>query len=158
MSGKCIINKDCKMLQIREFLKKINPEVVQYIGIAIDEPVRLERIADVGNKVSLLQKYGYTEQMAYDLCKKYDLLSPIYDFAPRGGCWFCPNARDRELRHLRNCHRDLWDKLLALEDESDLIGNIWNILTKTSIHDKEKQFYWEDQQMTIFDFMGGGSE
>ena len=23
--------------------------------------------------------------MAFDLCKKYDLLSPIYDFAPRGG-------------------------------------------------------------------------
>ena len=118
----------------------------------------MERIADVGNKVSLLQKYGYTEQMAYDLCKKYDLLSPIYDFAPRGGCWFCPNARDRELRHLRNCHRDLWDKLLALEDEPDLIGNMWNILTKTSIHDKEQQFYWEEQQMTIFYFMNGSDE
>lgn len=37
----------------------------------------------------------------------------------------------------------------------DLIGNIWNTLTKTSIHDKEEQFYWEDQQMTIFDFMKG---
>ena len=118
----------------------------------------MERIVNSGNKVSLLQKYEYTEQMAYDLCKEYDLLSPIYDFAPRGGCWFCPNARDNELRHLRNCHRDLWDKLLALENEPNLIGNIWNILTKTRIHDKEEQFYWEDQQMTIFDFLGNGSD
>lgn len=158
MSMKCDINKSIKLKAIREFYKSITGEFTQYIGIAIDEPLRLNRISDVGNKVSLLEKYGYTEQMAYDLCKKYDLLSPIYDFAPRGGCWFCPNARDAALRHLRNCHRDLWDKLLKLENEPNLIGNIWNTLTKTSIHDKEKQFYWEDQQMTIFDFAGNGSD
>lgn len=159
MVGKCVINSQCKVKAMRDFLKTMSKNnFVQYIGIAIDEPARLERIADAGNKVSLLKKYGYTEQMAYDLCKKYDLLSPIYDFAQRGGCWFCPNARDAALRHLRNCHRDLWDKLLKLENEPNLIGNIWNTLTKTSIHDKEKQFYWEDQQMKIFDFMGGGSE
>ena len=23
---------------------------------------------------------------------KYDLLSPIYKYHKRGGCWFCPNA------------------------------------------------------------------
>lgn len=158
MAGKCLINSCCKVGPIRKFLKS-QKEIVQYIGIAIDEPERLARIrnSDVP-KMSLLEKYNYTEQMSFDLCKKYDLLSPIYDFAPRGGCWFCPNARDKELRHLRNCHRDLWDKLLALEDEPDLIGNMWNILTKTSIHDKEQQFYWEDQQMTIFDFIGKGSD
>ena len=85
--------------------------------------------------------------------QKYDLLSPIYDFAPRGGCWFCPNARDCELRHLRNNHKDLWNKLLELENTHNLIGNIWNTLTKTSIHDKEEQFMWEDRQVTIFDYL-----
>ncbi len=90
--------------------------------------------------------------MAFELCKEYDLLSPIYDFAPRGGCWFCPNARDCELRHLRNNHRDLWDKLLELEETPNLIGNIWNILTQTSIHDKEEQFFWEDNQINLFDY------
>lgn len=153
MSGKCIINRDCKMRQIHKFLKGLQGNFTQYIGIAIDEPVRMERIVNSGNKVSLLQKYGYTEQMAYDLCKEYDLLSPIYDFASRGGCWFCPNARDAELRRLRKCHRDLWDKLLELENEPNLIGNMWNTLTKTSIHGKEEQFYWEEQQMTIFDLI-----
>lgn len=158
MSGKCIINRECKMRQIRKFLKEIQGDFTQYIGITVDEPMRMGRIVKAKDKLSLLHRYDYREQMAYDLCKKYDLLSPIYDFAPRGGCWFCPNARDAELRHLRNCHRDLWDKLLALENEPDLIGNIWNTLTKTRIHDKEQQFYWEDQQMTIFDFLGGGGE
>lgn len=93
MSGKCIINRDCKMPQIRKFLKEINEPVTQYIGIAVDEPVRMERIENAGNKVSLLEKYGYTEQMALDLCKKYDLLSPIYDFAPRGGLLVLPECQ-----------------------------------------------------------------
>lgn len=100
-----------------------------------------------------MKKYGYTEQMALDLCKQYDLLSPIYEFAPRGGCCFCPNARYAELKHLRTNHPDLWNKLLELENEPDLIGNMWNILTKTRIHDWEERFYWEERQMNIFDFM-----
>ena len=112
----------------------------------------MERIANVGNKVSLLERYGYTEQMAYDLCKQYDLLSPTYNFATRGGCWFCPNARKTELKHLRENHRDLWDKLLSLEEEPNLIGRKWNMLTDTSIHDWEERFYWEERQMTIYDF------
>lgn len=85
MAGKCWVNRDCKMPQIKRFLKEIHEDITQYIGIAIDEPVRMERIANVGNKVSLLERYGYTEQMAYDLCKQYDLLSPTYNFAARGG-------------------------------------------------------------------------
>lgn len=89
--------------------------------------------------------------MAFDLCKKYDLLSPIYEFAPRGGCWLCPNARDAQLRHLRNNHRDLWDRLLELENTPNLTGNKWNTLTQTGIHDKEEQFMWEERQITIFD-------
>ena len=54
-------------------------EITQYIGIAIDEPKRLERLDGI-NKISLLAKYGYTEQMAMELCKKYNLLSlPLPD-------------------------------------------------------------------------------
>lgn len=153
MAGHCNVNRDCKSKPISNFYKNIKDEVIQYVGIAIDEEKRLERIriSDVP-KISLLEKYGYTEQMAFNLCKKYDLLSPIYEFAPRGGCWFCPNARDCELRNLRNNHRDLWEKLLELENTPNLIGNIWNTLTQTSIHDKEEQFFWEDNQITIFDY------
>lgn len=153
MSGKCQINKSVKVLPIKNFLKSIEKPFTQYIGIAIDEPVRMERIVNSGNKVSLLEKYGYTEQMAFDICKKYDLLSPIYEFTNRGGCWFCPNMRYAQLKNLRTYHRDLWDKLLELENEQDLIGNMWNTLTKTRIHDWEERFYWEERQISIFDFI-----
>lgn len=153
MAGKCLINRDCKILQIKNFLSGYAEEFTQYIGIAVDEPIRMERVVKSGNQISLLKKYGYTEQMAFDLCGKYDLISPTYEFASRGGCWFCPNARYAELKHLRTNHRDLWDKLLILEEESNLIGYKWNILTNTSIHDWEERFYWEEKQMTIFDFI-----
>ena len=153
MAGKCQVNRSVKVLPIKEFLKNFEGEYTQYIGIAKDEPKRLARLDE--NKISLLAKYEYTEQMAFDLCKEYNLLSPVYDFAKRGGCWFCPNARNDELRHLRNNHKDLWDKLLELEEIPNLIGDKWNTLAKTSIHNKEKQFTWEDRQMNIFDFIEG---
>lgn len=153
MASTCDINSTCKMPPIKKFFKNMKEEFIQYIGIAVDEPVRMERVVKAENKVSLLQKYGYTEQMALDLCKKYDLLSPIYEFAPRSGCWFCPNAKEAVLKHLRTNHRDLWDKLLALEDEPNLIGHKWNTLTDTGIHDWEERFYWEERQMNIFDYL-----
>lgn len=153
MAGKCLINTRCKIAAIRGYLEQFDKEaIVQYIGIAIDEPKRLKRL-DGTNKMSLLAKYGYTEQMAWNLCEEYELLSPIYEFTKRGGCWFCPNAREKELKHLRDNHPDLWGKLLALEKEENLVGNMWNILKKTRIHDIEEMFYWEDAQMNIFDFL-----
>lgn len=87
MAGKCIINDRCKMNPIRQYIKKINEEYVEYVGIAIDEPKRLKRLYGT-QKVSLLERYDYTEQMAYDLCKKFDLLSPTYQFSSRGGAGF----------------------------------------------------------------------
>ena len=90
MTGKCMINSQCKIWQIKKFWKEIKEPFIQYIGIAVDEPTRMERIVNSGNKVSLLEKYGYTEKMAFELCEKYDLLSPIYDFVPRGGLLVLP--------------------------------------------------------------------
>lgn len=144
MMGKCAVNKSCKVKPIKDFYKILDCDYVQYIAIATDEPERLARMKTDALNISLLEKYGYTEKMAIDLCKKYDLLSPIYNFADRGGCWFCPNARDSQLRYLRKNHSDLWNILLDLELKENLIGNIWRTLTKTSIYDKEMQFYFEE--------------
>lgn len=152
MAMRCIINSRSKIKPIKDYLKSQDEEFVQYIGIAIDELKRLEKLSGT-NKISLLEKYGYTEQMAYDLCKEYGLLSPTYSFASRGGCWFCPNARMPELRHLRANYPDLWNKLLELEEVPNTIGYCWNTLNKTSIHDIDERLMLEEAQMTIFDFI-----
>lgn len=90
MFGHCDVQRDCKLRPIAKFWKSFDEEYTQYIGIAIDEPVRLDRVVKIKNQISLLKKYRYTERMALDLSKKYDLLSPIYEFAPRGAVGFAP--------------------------------------------------------------------
>ena len=81
-SRPCYANSDLKIAPIRQYLNRLKKEydVVQYVGIAIDEPKRLERLRGT-NKVSLLEKYGYTEQDARVKCEDHGLLSPQY----RGG-------------------------------------------------------------------------
>lgn len=100
MAGKCLINDRCKMAAIQNYIKQFKQkEIIEYVGIAADEPKRLERLQGT-NKVSLLDKYGYTEKMAFDLCRKYGLLSPIYDFAPRGGLLVLPERKRRGIEAL----------------------------------------------------------
>ena len=112
--GKCYVQRDCKLRPIERYQKTLPPDSVHYIGIAQDEQTRLLRLQE-GKKVSLLEKYHFTEQDAKELCQAAGLLSPVYEFADRGGCWFCPNARQRELRHLYDHHPDLWNRMLELQ-------------------------------------------
>lgn len=116
----CAVNRDCKLRAIRQYWKRQEGvDAVQYIGIAIDEPERLKRLEGT-NRVSLLAKYNYTEEMARKLCEDHGLLSPIYGFARRNGCWFCPNAGPTELRRLYQNHRELVEWLIKLEHSENL--------------------------------------
>ena len=109
--GRCSIKRDCKLPPLRAFISQ-HKDAVWYLGIASDEPKRLARMEP--GAVSLLAKYGVDQDRAREMCRKVGLLSPIYEFAPRGGCFFCPNAKEAELRHLRDHHPDLWAKLLGM--------------------------------------------
>lgn len=72
-----MINRECKIQPIHAYYKQFKDyEVVQYVGIAHDEKKRLARLKN--NQISLLDKYGYTEDMAREKCLEYGLLSPIY--------------------------------------------------------------------------------
>ncbi len=147
--GICSICRDCKLPPIREYIKNLPAGTVQYIGIAKDEQERLVRLD--GQKISLLDKYGYTEQDAKELCKRHGLLSPIYEFTDRGGCFFCPNAKEKELRHLYDNHKDLWAKMLELQALPNKASELFNRTLKFS--DIDHNFRMDDAQMTIFDFM-----
>lgn len=112
--GHCVIQRDCKARPIHRYLKTLPANVVQYVGIAKDETDRLFRV-ERRKQVSLLEKYSISESKARQLCKDAGLLSPIYRFSDRNGCWFCPNAKLPELRHLYDHHPDLWGRLLELQ-------------------------------------------
>lgn len=113
LAGRCVINRECKVGAIRRYYKHFDADIVSYIGIAIDEPKRLTRL-NGEKKISLLAKYGYTEQMAMDKCKEYGLVSPLYVNSHRGGCWFCPNTKLSFFIEFRKKHQYLWTELREL--------------------------------------------
>lgn len=148
MVGRCCVNSICKTPPLDKFLRS-HADAIQYVGIAADEPKRLKRL-EGNKKISLLAKYGVTENGAAEMCEKYGLLSPIYSFSRRNGCFFCPNARDRELRHLREYHPHLWERLLTLQREPNLICP-GRFRIGESLLDIEDMFANEDAQMSFFD-------
>lgn len=58
----CTINRDCKLRAINAWKKAQTEPITMYVGIAADEPKRLERMKE--GSVSILAKYGITEEMA----------------------------------------------------------------------------------------------
>lgn len=119
IGGKCVINRNCKIRPIKSYYKQFKGyEIVQYVGIAKDEPKRLSRLKS--NQVSLLDRYGYTESMAMNKCKDYGLVSPIYENGSRGGCWFCMNASIQSYSLLKMKHPELWDELRELSKTPNL--------------------------------------
>ena len=34
-----------------------------------------------------------------------------------------------------------------------IIGDVWNTRNRTSIHEIEENLFWQDAQMTVFDFL-----
>ena len=119
IGGKCVINRNCKIRPIKSYYKQFKGyEIVQYVGIAKDEPKRLSRLKS--NQVSLLDRYGYTESMAMNKCKDYGLVSPIYENGSRGGCWFCMNASIQSYSLLKMKHPELWGELRELSKTPNL--------------------------------------
>ena len=140
--GKCYVQRDCKLRPILRYQKTLPPDTVQYIGIAKDEQERLLRLE--GRQVSLLEKYNCTEQDAKELCRQAGLLSPLYQFTNRGGGWFCPNAKRKELRHLYDHHPELWARMLELQA---LPGKVTEKFNRTQrFSDIDAMFREEDQE------------
>ena len=146
--GFCKVQDRCKTPPLDRF-RRAHKGAVQYIGIAKDEDERLFRLG--GGKISLLDKYGYTQQDARELCKKHGLLSPAYSFCKRGGCFFCPNASENEFRHLRKYHRPLWDRLLDLQRVPNVLFPGRFKMDDNFVY-MESRFDLEDRQMTWEDY------
>lgn len=135
--GACTINRDCKIPPIRNYLNAQDDEIIQYVGIAADEPKRLRRLEGT-NKVSILAKYGVKEKQAKEICERVGLLSPIYAITGRNGCFFCPNASVRELRHLYYNHPDIWELLRQLQCTTNTSRECFT--RRNTVFDYEKIF------------------
>jgi 3'-phosphoadenosine 5'-phosphosulfate sulfotransferase (PAPS reductase)/FAD synthetase len=151
-SGICGVKRDLKLQPLDEFKKRMNEEAhIDYVGIAKDEPGRLESLYKNPNTVSLLDRYGYTEADAKALCEQYDMLSPQYYLKTNGkaqnrdGCWFCPNAKLCEHEAIKKANPKAWKKYVSLEDVPGVCYTKWNCFSKETLHQRdellEKGFY-----------------
>lgn len=148
---KCVINRECKIKPIKDYYKQfVDYEIIQYIGIAKDEPNRLGRLRN--NQVSLLAKYGYTEQMAYDLCKECGLLSPMYDIGTRSGCFFCPNSKIPQFVHLRKNYSEIWEDMKELSKTPNLCSYGFKYgKTLQEVEQEMNKYEWEQEhQLKLF--------
>ena len=58
------------------------------------------------------------EADTYEICRKYDLLSPTYENSTRGGCWFCPKQSIGQCKRLWKEYPHLWNELKTIEKDS----------------------------------------
>ena len=150
--GRCGVKRDLKIKPIEKYYKNIGQPITRYVGIAADEPKRLEALHKQKDQVSLLEKYGYTEEMAKQKCMEYGLLSPCYELSKRGGCWFCPNAKLKEHEEIKRLYPEVWKQFLGLELEENMAHDKFNPFGKT-LHEIDEEIRWKDAQMNIFDFI-----
>lgn len=113
--------------------------IVQYLGIAADEPERIKRHSRPGIILPLVD-IGWDESYCRKWCEENDLLSPIYTNAARGGCWFCHNQSVDQLRLLRKQYPELWEILLRWDWDSPVSFKP----DGRTVHDYDLRFYAED--------------
>lgn len=113
--------------------------IVQYLGIAADEPKRISRHDKPGFKMPLVE-IGWEEAYCRQWCEENDLLFPIYTSATRGGCWFCHNQGIDQLRQLRHDYPELWALLMKWDLDSPVTFHA----DGRTVHDFDLRFYAED--------------
>lgn len=137
-------NDRLKIQPIKKYLKSIKEPVIQYVGIAYDEPERYEKL-NHETHIAPLYDLKITEKEAMEICKEYDLLSPIYESSFRGGCWFCVKQRLSQLKNLYENYPELWEKLKELEKDS-----FNTFRPKQTLEKIEQKFKSENKQLSLW--------
>lgn len=161
-AGKCKMQTE-KEQPIKHYLKALGKQGIdytEYVGICADEKDRIETLMKKKGKRSLLDENNYTQSDAKRLCADHGLLSPTYEIAKRGGCWYCPNQGIPELARLKQQHPELWNELVNLSKVENTVARGFKYGKTFESVSAEVDAYIENQknaamQMTIWDTIGG---
>lgn len=138
-SSEVVSKAQSKLFSQSSLAQGADTNIVQYLGIAADEPERIKRYTRPGIILPLV-KIGWNEAYCRQWCEENDLLSPIYTTSARGGCWFCHNQSVEQLRLLRKNYPDLWELLLKWDWDSPVNFHP----DGRTVHDFDLRFYAED--------------
>lgn len=120
----------------------------QLLGIAADEPPRIERYKNREGFRLPLVEVGWTEADCRKWCEDNNLLSPIYTTATRGGCWFCHYQGLDQLRLLRRDYPHLWELLLKWDLDSPVTFRSNGV----TVHDIDERFRMEEEGIDMKNF------
>lgn len=136
-------NDRLKLKAIRQHYKTYGNHI-RYIGIAADEPERLEKLESFCR--APLADWGMTEKDCISFLNERDMLNPLYKKFRRLGCWFCVKQNLNSLRVLRHDYPEYWNMMLQWDLESP-----HTFRPDLTVHDLERRFALEDCQLKIFD-------
>lgn len=117
--------------------------IVEYLGIAADEPKRFGQLSD--KKRAPLVEFGIEEGLCGLHCQYEGILAPTYETGCRDGCWMCHNQGVNSLRLLRRDYPELWALLLKWDADSPV-----NFKPDGhTVHDFDRRFQMEDEGLLI---------
>lgn len=136
--------------------------IVEYIGIAADEPKRFGQLSE--RKRAPLVEFGIEEGLCGLHCQYEGILAPSYETSCRDGCWMCHNQGVDQLRKLRRDYPELWALLLKWDADSPVNfksdgRTVRDYDERFSLEDEgfihtDKRFFWrmldEPLQMRLF--------
>lgn len=114
--------------------------IVEYLGIAADEPARFGQLN--ARKRAPLVEFGIDEDLCGLYCQYAGMLGPTYETSCRDGCWFCHNQGVDQLRLLRRDYPDLWALLLKWDLDSPVTFKA----DGHTVHDFDRRFQMEDER------------
>lgn len=120
--GVCRWGTTLKIQAIKEHNKQYNEDIIEYVGIAYDEPKRIRESANI--KYPLVD-WKMTEQDCLDYCYskgwnwKQDGID-LYQILDRVSCWCCRNKNLKELRNIYKYLPNVWQKLKDLQSKIDI--------------------------------------
>lgn len=114
--------------------------IVEYLGIAADEPARFGQLTD--RKRAPLVEFGIDEGLCGLYCQYEGILAPSYETSCRDGCWMCHNQGVNQLRQIRKNYPELWALLLKWDTDSPV-----NFKPNgRTVHDYDERFWLEDER------------
>lgn len=134
--GRCRWGTSEKLQALEKYCKG----AVEYVGIAVDEPKRLEKERK-GNKQFPLAEWQMTEKDCLKYCydKGYNWNEDgveLYSILDRVSCWCCANKNLKELKNYYLYLPKYWEKLKELQKRTDRPFKN----NKYTIFDLEKKF------------------
>lgn len=171
--GPCRWGTRAKLTALDKYARQQN--AIVYIGIAADEPQRLEKLDSY--KRAPLAEWGVTEAEALQFCRNNGISwlegsIDLYDILDRVSCWCCGNKNQKELKNIWKYLPEYWNRLLDLQDRigkpmkkfrtdpvygdlGDLhnLGMFWEAEAKTESDAAASEEPSSYRQLTLWDIM-----